>query len=119
MAWMAAKGAASPRRPSTRSAWRLVPLAKVRLRPGERADGQRRDRLAELHILLDGRELDLMDAIEAALRRHAVFDHQAFQRRAVAIEEAAAQCMRALLVELQLLHDEGRHALLDLAIEVA
>ena len=37
----------------------------------------------------------------------------------MAIEETAAQRMRAFMVELQLLHDESRHALLDLAIERA
>jgi hypothetical protein len=35
------------------------------------------------------------------------------------VEEAAAQRMRAVVVEFQLFHDERAHALLDLAIERA
>ncbi len=83
----------------------------------ELAPGQRRDRRAKPRIARQHRQVELVHIVEEALRRQAIVQHEAAQRRAVELEEAPAQSLRRVEVELQLGHDEVVHPRLDLAIE--
>ena len=79
---------------------------------------QRLDRRAQPRVWLDPGIVDVVHLLQEIVRIDAMPFHQPVQRRAVAVPQGAAHQAGGLVVQLQVVGDEPRHADVDLVEQV-